>query len=61
MSTIAFNMKSEEISIHDIVTSLDPRGSLPPGKGGLPSREANKLRGYHDLDFAEEGTRASGF
>jgi hypothetical protein len=41
-------------------TSLDPR-AVCPLKGGLPSREAKKLRGQHDLHFAEEATRASEF
>ena len=29
-------------------------GQSRPLKGGLPSREANTLRGYHDLDFVED-------
>ena len=57
---IAF-VRTRELTHHNIVTSLDPRGSLPPPlKEGLPSREAKKLRGQHDLDFAEEATRACG-
>ena len=39
------------------------RGAVcpPPLKWGLPSREAKKLRGQHDLDFAEEATEQADF